>query len=192
MTLTKDGLTRKEKQAKWYQENKKRISKETKEYKKEYYKHNKQRVADGLSREGISPKPKLTEEERKERNRISHLKYKDSPKGTETRKKYESTAKFKASRLEYRNRPEVKERVKKRYAENKESLLAYARAYREVNADVLNAKERDKNKTAESIAYRKAYYLKRKEEGYCQTEEYKEKARIYRHKKRWQKKLEKK
>ena len=173
MTLTKDGLTRKEKRATWYQENKKRIriknrnNKELKEYKKEYYEHNKQRIADGLPLEGIRPdKPKLSEEEKKERIRISERKHYYSPKGKETKKKYQATAKYKAYRLEYKSRPEVKERVLAYSQENREHKNAYGREYRKVNADALNAKRRGENKTAKSVAYRKARYQRLKSEGY--------------------------
>ena len=109
MTLTKDGLTRKEYRAKWYQENKERLQKKNshannpkrKAYKKEYYNHNKQRVANGLAPEGIRPRvyPTLSEEERKERRKNSEQKYYHSEKGQ-------------AYRLEYNSRPEVKERKK--------------------------------------------------------------------------------
>ena len=73
-------------------------------------------------------------------------------------------------RLEYYSRPEVKERrnelARKRYVENneldRELLNERARTYRQENRDYYNAKERERNKSPESIAYRKAYYLKTK------------------------------
>jgi len=167
MTLTKDGLTRKEYRAKWYQENKERLQKKNshannpkrKAYGKKYYDHNKQRVADGLAPEGVRPRvyPTLSEEERKER-----------------RNKYEPSEKQLAYRLEYNSRPEVKERrnalARKKYAENKEQdrekRNQQARDYRRENADSYNEKERERNKTAKSIAYRKARYQRLKAEGY--------------------------
>ena len=73
-------------------------------------------------------------------------------------------------RLEYYSRPEVKERrnelARKRYVENneldRELLNERARTYRQENAEYCNAKERDRNKSPERIAYKKAYYLKKK------------------------------
>ena len=171
MTLTKDGLTRKEYRAKWYHENKERLQKKNshannpkrKAYKKEYYNHNKQRVANGLAPEGIRPRvyPTLSEEERKERRKNSEQKYYHSEKGQ-------------AYRLEYNSRPEVKERrsayARKKYAENKEQdrekRNQLSREYRKENADRINAQGRERNKTAKSIAYRKARYQRLKAEGY--------------------------
>ena len=176
MTLTKDGLTRKEYRAKWYRENKERIQKKNshannpkrKAYKKEYYDHNKQRVANGLEPEGIRPRvyPTLSEEERKERRK----EYESRPDVKERRKKYNSTEKYQAWLLEYNSRPEVKETrrqlARKKYADNREEKVAYGRKYRKENADRINAQGRERNKTAKRIAYRKARYQRLKAEGY--------------------------
>ena len=136
-----------------------------KEYLAKWYQENKERIENNISAESV--RPKLTEVEKKDRSRVRGKKYRNSLKGRETRRKY-------LAKSEVKER--IKERSQKKYAENKESLVAYAREYREVNADGLNAKARDKNKTAESIAYRKAYYLKRKAEGYYQTKNTKKKS----------------
>ena len=62
----------------------------------------------------------------------------------------------------YRKLPENIEKTKLYQQKNREKLNERARTYRQENRDYYNAKERERNKSPESIAYRKAYYLKTK------------------------------
>ena len=93
MALTKDGLTRKEYRAKWYQENKERIKSdiETKPeriaYKKEYYQDNKEHI-----------------QQRYQENKESIR---------ERQREYAKTPKAKATHKAWRNLPENKIKIKK-------------------------------------------------------------------------------
>ena len=62
----------------------------------------------------------------------------------------------------YMKLPENIEKTKLYQQKNREKLNERARTYRQENRDYYNAKERERNKSPESIAYRKAYYLKTK------------------------------
>ena len=62
----------------------------------------------------------------------------------------------------YRKLPENIEKAKLYQQKNREKLNERARTYRRENRDYYNAKERERNKSPERIAYRKAYYLKTK------------------------------